>query len=153
MSRFYALLLLAWHLVIHLIQKLTFVYDPGGLELFRENFDRDGLYSLTARERELLSDWQRCIGCGLCEAACPALSIIPKNRHAGPRYLAMGSMRDLSESGVALDSAESLEACDGDELEEVCPVDIPLGDLAEFIKRVGRAEREMKEGSAEGDSA
>lgn len=144
MSRLYAVVLLGWHFLLHYLKKITFLYDPGGLEQFRDNFDAEGLYSLDERERGLLDEWQRCIGCGLCEAACSELSAIPDQRHTGPRYVAMSSMRDLSESDLAIPSADALADCDCDELEEVCPVDIPVCDLAEFLHEVGEQEAEIR---------
>ncbi|MFB6372418.1 MAG: hypothetical protein ABEN55_04780 [Bradymonadaceae bacterium] len=138
MSRLHALVLLGWHFILHYLKKITFLYDPGGLDQFRENFDEEGLASLSEREREALTQWERCIGCGLCEAACSDLSVIPENRHAGPRFVAMAAMRDLSEAEEALPSAEALEECDCEELEQVCPVDIPIGDVAEFLERMAR---------------
>jgi len=138
LNRLHALVLLGWHFLLHYLKKVTFLYDPGGLDQFRENFDEEGLGSLSDDERDALRQWERCIGCGLCEAACSELSVIPDNRHAGPRYVAMCSMRDLSEADDALPSAEALEACDCEELEEVCPVDIPICDIASFLERFAR---------------
>ncbi len=137
MRRLHALVLLGWHFLLHYLAKFLLVYDPGGLEQFRDNFEQEGLHSLDNEERELMADWQRCIGCGLCEAACSDLSVIPEGRHEIPSYLAMGSMRDLSTCEEAIPSAEALENCDPDELEGICPVDIPLVDLAEFLQRLG----------------
>lgn len=135
MNRIYATILLGWHFLLHYLKKLTLLYDPGGLEQFRENFEEEGLGSLSDEDRRALAQWQRCIGCGLCEAACPDLSFIPENRHAGPRYLAMAAMRDLSEPDLALPSTDVLENCDCDRAEAVCPVDIPIADIATFLRR------------------
>ena len=144
MSRLYALVLLGWHFILHYLKKLTLLYDPGGIEQFRENFASEGLASLDERERRLLSDWQRCIGCGLCEASCPELSAVPKGREVGPRYIALGASRDLSEAELAIPTAEAVESCDADELQRICPVDIPIVDLAAFLRRM--ADRESHAG-------
>ena len=138
MSRLHALVLLAWHFLLHYLKKATLLYDPGGLDQFRDNFDEEGLASLSAQERESLQQWERCIGCGLCEAACSDLSVIPDNRHAGPRFVAMCAMRDLSEADDALPSADALDVCDCEAVEEVCPVDIPICDIAAFLERMAR---------------
>jgi len=134
MSRLYSVLLLGWHFLLHYLRKVTFLYDPGGIEKFRENFDDEGLHSLDERERELLADWQRCIGCGLCEAASSELAVIPEQREKGPRYIALCSSRDLSETELAAPSADALADYDGDRLQSVCPVDIPVADLAAFLR-------------------
>lgn len=147
MNRVYAIILLGWHFVLHYLKKLTLLYDPGGIEQFRENFDEEGLGSLNDDERRVIHEWQRCIGCGLCEAACSELSVIPENRGAAPRYIALSSLRDLSESELAIPSAEALEEADCDELERICPVDIPICDIAEFLRRMGERERRPEESS------
>jgi len=138
-SRLYAIAILGWHFFLHYLQKLTFLYDPGGIEQFRENFDDEGLYSLDEDQREHLADWQRCIGCGLCEAECSELDVIPEQRHRGPRYVALASSRDLAASELSVPAAEAIENCDGDAVEAVCPVDIPVLDLAEFLCRTADA--------------
>jgi succinate dehydrogenase/fumarate reductase-like Fe-S protein len=133
----HAYALLAWHFFLHVLRKLFFVYRPGGIERVRDNFETEGIASLTARERQMIAKWQSCIGCGLCEAACADLSVIPDNRHMGPQLLAESALRDLTQAELAIPSAEALEACDRDELEQICPVDIPLCELAEFLHRLG----------------
>ena len=144
MSRLYAIVLLGWHFLLHYLKKLTLLYEPGGLEQFRDNFDEEGLASLSERERELLQQWQRCIGCGLCEAACSEMSVVPENRHLGPRYLALSSWRDLSESDLAVPSADALDEADCQAIESVCPVDIPVCELAGLVREM--AEREENRG-------
>jgi succinate dehydrogenase/fumarate reductase-like Fe-S protein len=134
----HAYALLAWHLLLHMLRKLFFLYRPGGIERVEQNFKDEGISSLTERERDLIAKWQSCIGCGLCEAACAELSAIPDNRHMGPQLLAQSAIRDLTQAKLAIPSAEALEACDCDELEEICPVDIPLCELAEFLQRIGQ---------------
>jgi ferredoxin len=133
MRRAYAMVLLGWHLLLHVLKKVTFLYDPGGIDAFRHAFDADGLGSLTARESDLLAEWRRCIGCGLCEAATPELHFIPARRRQGPSYLAMSASRDLSELEWARDAADAVEVLDRDSLRDICPVDIDLVELAEFV--------------------
>ncbi|QDG54445.1 hypothetical protein FIV42_27980 [Persicimonas caeni] len=144
MRKLHAYILLAWHLLLHLTKKFLFLYRPGGIDRVKDNFETEGLTPLSAREREMIAKWQSCIGCGLCEAACAELSVIPENRHVGPQLLAESSMRDLSQAELAIPSAEAIEACGCDELEEICPVDIPLCDLAEFLHRLGNETRSAR---------
>lgn len=137
MKSIHAYLLLAWHFLLHVLRKLFFIYRPGGIERVKENFETEGITSLTERERQMMAKWQSCIGCGLCEAVCAELSVIPDNRHMGPQMLAESALRDLTQAELAIPSAEALEACDCDELAGICPVDIPLCELAEFLQRLG----------------
>lgn len=53
-------------------------------------------------------------------------------------------MRDLSQAELALPSADVIELYDCDELEEICPVDIPLYELAEFLHRLGKETRSAR---------
>ncbi len=141
MKKFHAYLLLGWHFLLHVLSKLFMVYRPGGIERFTANFGPEGLSPVTERERQMLAKWQSCIGCGLCEAVCAELATIPGNRLMGPQLLAESGMRDLSEAELALPSAEALEQCDCAELEAICPVGIPLCELAEFLVRLGEEAR------------
>lgn len=144
MNRLYAVVLLGWHFLLHYLKKVSFLYDPGGIDQFRENFDDEGLSSLTERERRHISEWQRCIGCGLCEAACSEASVIPEQRRSGPRYLAMSSSRDLSESDLAVPSDEAIERLEEVDIERICPVDIPVGEIAKFLRRVGERQHRRR---------
>lgn len=146
MKRLHAIVLLGWHFLLHYLSKITFLYDPGGLEQFRENFDDDGLRSLDEESRRKLADWQKCIGCGYCEAACPELKAIPENRHRGPALMAESSIRDLSETELAAVDADAIESCDFERLERVCPTDVPIRDIAEFLAETDRP-RSLPEGA------
>lgn len=139
MKKVHAYILLGWHFLLHVLRKLFFVYRPGGIERFEQNFEPEGLVPVDDRERQMLTKWQSCIGCGLCEAVCPELGVIPENRHMGPQALAESGMRDLSRAELALPSREAIAECDYDELEAICPADIPIGELAEFLARLGQA--------------
>jgi succinate dehydrogenase/fumarate reductase-like Fe-S protein len=141
----HAYALLAWHFLLHVLKKIFFLYRPGGIERVRENFENDGIASLTERERQMMAKWQSCIGCGLCEAACAEMSVIPENRHMGPQLLAESALRDLTQAELSIPSTRAINACDCDELEAICPVDIPLCELAEFLHRLGKETRSARE--------
>jgi succinate dehydrogenase/fumarate reductase-like Fe-S protein len=134
MSRVRAYALLAWHLVMHLLQKLTLLYAPGGIEQYRQNFLPEGLVALTPEERERLAACHRCTGCGLCEAAASEFSLITRRRHAGPRYAAQSLLRDLSESRAAREAIDALAEADLEELDAICPADVPLSRIVEILE-------------------
>lgn len=140
--------LLAWHFFLHMLKKITFLYDRGGMERFRGHFDREGLAPISSDERQLLARWQSCIGCGLCEAVSDELAVIPEQRHMGPALLAQSGVRDLSISDLALPSADAIDELDCDELRGICPVDIPLCELADFLARIGHETHDARSGGA-----
>lgn len=140
MKKFHAYLYLGWHFLLHVLRKVTFTYRAGGIARVRENFEPEGITPLTEAERDLLHEWQRCIGCGFCEAVSPELSLIPENAHQahlfGPQFMAESAMRDLSHAELALPSAETIARLNAPALEGICPVGIPLVELAEFLMRL-----------------
>jgi succinate dehydrogenase/fumarate reductase-like Fe-S protein len=138
MSRVRAYALLAWHLLMHMLQKLTLLYTPGGIEQYRQNFLPEGLVALTPEERQHLAACHRCTGCGLCEAAASEFSLITRRRHGGPRYAAQSLIRDLSESERARASIEALSEADLDELDAICPADVPLSRIVEILESLAR---------------
>lgn len=140
LKKIHAYIYLGWHFWLHILSKIFFLYRPGGLERVNQNFEPEGLTPLTEDEREMMNSWQRCIGCGMCEAVCPELRVIPEyaknTRLMGPQLIAESAMRDLSRADLTLPSAEALAQVDDDRLEAICPVDIPLHSLAEFLIRL-----------------
>ena len=135
MSRVRAYTLLAWHLLMHLLQKLTLLYAPGGIEQYRQNFLPDGLVALTPEERESLASCHRCTGCGLCEAVASEFSLITRRRHGSPRYAAQSLIRDLSESERARESILDATALGrlGDPGEIADVVSFLASDRASFV--------------------
>lgn len=126
--------------VAHVASRVTLTYDRGGIGRFRQHFDPEGLIPLTERDRELHASWTRCTACGLCDLVCPELlAPIPEGRFSGPRLLATGAIRHLPELSRSVASATKLAECEGcDACQAICPEEIPLRDLAEFIQRIGR---------------
>lgn len=137
MRRLHAYALLGWHFLLHWLKKLFFVYRRGGIERVRDNFEKEGIIELGDAERDLLAQWQSCIGCGLCEAVCPDLHTIVEQRQVGPSLLAQAHVRDLSNADLSLPAADVVSDCDRGHLQTICPVDIPLADLTDFLIRVG----------------
>jgi len=134
-----SMFLLGTGFLAHVASRMTFTYDPGGIKRFRQNFDSDGLIPMTERDRELHASWTRCTACGLCDLVCPdLLAPIPRGRFTGPRMVASGILRDLPNFSVTCGDAHKLMACDTcRECEAICPVELPLRELAEFIVRIG----------------
>ncbi len=141
MSRIRAYTLLGWHLLLHLLQKLTLLYSPGGIERYRTNFLPEGLVGLTDEERADLAACHRCTGCGLCEAAAAEFEMITNRRHGGPRYVAQSLIRDLSESEDARRAVDSMSEADLAELDAICPADVPLSRIVEILEALASRSR------------
>lgn len=139
-----ALLLLGSNFFMHVVSRVTFTYDRGGERRFRANFDHQGLLSVDGRGRELLPAWQRCVACGLCDAVCPELlGGVAEGRFVGPQAVASGMVRDLSTQAHNAEELQALARCEGcTECEGMCPVGIPLRDLAGWLTELGVAARE-----------
>lgn len=143
MKKLHAYLYLGWHFLLHVLKKALFIYRPGGIERVEKNFAPDGITSLLKEERALLNQWQKCIGCGFCEAIAPELAVIPQHVHdaqlLGPQFLAESALRDITLTHLALPSAEAVAELNRQALQDICPVEIPLVELAEFLLRVDQA--------------
>lgn len=142
-------LLLGWNFLLHVLRKATFLYHPGGTARFRKNFDPERLFPLTEQERAMLPQWQACVACGLCEKVCPSLlSAVPEGRGVGPQMLASSLHREFPAMSLTWPDAQALTRCEGcHECEAICPVEVPLRDLAAFLVRAGQqAERQAKGG-------
>lgn len=134
-----SLLLLGWNFFLHLLRRATFTYRRGGAKQFRANFDPEHLLPVTPNDREMLPAWQSCIACGLCDKVCPdLLSIVQEGRGVAPQLIASGLHRDLTAYNLVFPDASYLASCNEcSDCEDICPVDIPLQSLAEFIVRAG----------------
>ena len=134
MKRLHALVLLGWHFCLHILKKLTLLYRPGGLEQLEENFSDDRLRRLTASQRQSLANWQHCIGCGLCDRIEPTKPLDAARRAPRPSHLARAGIRDLSNlHHLESTAAVIAEHYDGSDFERVCPQDIDIVEIAEFI--------------------
>lgn len=123
--------LLGWQFLLHLLSRLTFTYRRRGAARFHENFAPEHLLPLTPEDRQMLPLWQSCIVCGLCDAVCPEL--------LSPELIATGMLGDLTKLGLVTQEASALTRCEGcSDCEAICPVGLPLRDLAAFIVRMGQ---------------
>jgi ferredoxin len=125
---------------IHYLRRVLFLYRPGGAKRFLANYSADRLPPFTAEEHELIPIWQRCTGCGLCEAACP-IDVAPINQGRLTYFaLASSTWRDPTIAHALAENMGDLAVCEPCAVcEEVCPEEIPLRKLARFVVRIGAA--------------
>jgi succinate dehydrogenase/fumarate reductase-like Fe-S protein len=133
-KRIFALLSLAWRLLVHLA---CAPFRRTGLPKFRENYEADGIFALDAEERAVFETFSRCIGCGLCDARCAALDLAGR---LSPSALAMTESRSLPDLDATTAHAGRYLDCTNCELcEAACPTGVPLRRLAAFVVAHGRA--------------
>lgn len=136
MARFRALVLLGWHFILHWLSKLFFLYRRGGIERFRANYDADHLLPIATEDRPSMPDWQGCIGCGLCDALCPATPAILRHAGATPQFLMTAGSRDTSALVAAREEVTALLGCDACKAcEDACPAGVPIRDVLGWIHR------------------
>jgi succinate dehydrogenase/fumarate reductase-like Fe-S protein len=136
----YAYLLLALQAVVHYLRLLVRAVLRGGLPrgiaLYNRNYLPDGLVPLAAGEVERLPAYERCAVCGLCDAACPLVPDAAAQVFPGPSFLASCLSRSLPQFHAAADYLAYFDRCgECRACEEVCPEDLPLREIAAFVRR------------------
>jgi succinate dehydrogenase/fumarate reductase-like Fe-S protein len=108
----------------------------GGLELFRENYDADGLRPLTEHERDRLPHFATCLNCGLCLAACALLGRPEQELSGPPDLIAQCYSRAPHQSWAAAGEAAAFAACAPcGACEAICPAGVPLREIAAYVAR------------------
>lgn len=115
----------------------------GGLYKFWRNYREDRLFALTAGERESYPKFSGCTGCGLCDAVCEKLDKASLARFPGPSAIALSYSRSLPDLWAASESVEHLTECrECRKCEAICPTEVPVVDIIEFIKRQAGTEQD-----------
>ncbi|MFO1463200.1 MAG: 4Fe-4S binding protein [bacterium] len=129
MRAFWAKLNLAWSLLLHFLQK---PFRQTGYPAFREHYRADRLVPLSSLDKDWLERFSRCLNCGLCDAACPALGTLPREVFPGPSYLVTTLTRatpDFWAAGVDTSLCEGCRHC-----ASVCPNRVPVKEALEFLE-------------------
>jgi peptide/nickel transport system substrate-binding protein len=135
-NRIVALALLAAQLVVHVVRSLW--RRRRGEEVFRENFEPEGLLGLSAQEGVLLARGQQCTGCRACDVVCPGLEATTGAR-IGPAQIVSTYVRDMStfadlapHVGTVAAQCAGCRAC-----EAACPEAVPIMDLVGLLEGYG----------------
>ncbi len=99
----------------------------------------EGYVPLTAEERAVFPSFTRCVSCGLCALACPALREAPAAAWAEAWTFVVGPSRLLERARLAAASLEPCARCAA--CAAVCPTGVPIPRLAALIERLASAAR------------
>ncbi len=141
MSRLVSYLNLALRFNQHLLRK-AFTPGGGGRERFLASYGDEGLFPLDADQRARMPAFSGCIGCGLCDTACPTLAAAHRQLWAGPSDLASALHRSLPDFSLLGPQLALFAACgDCRACEQLCPQGVPLRELAAAISALAARAR------------
>lgn len=134
--------LLAWanlgyRMAAHMLALPFRALRPGrGAARFRAAVVPEGSLPLSAPERAEFPAFMRCINCGLCSLACPALGEAPADAWVEAWTLVVGPSRVLDRAALAALSAGPCARCDA--CAAVCPTEVPIPRLAALVGALAR---------------
>lgn len=134
--RLAAWLNLAYHFWKHVLTRLWLRPFRAGrdLERFLGAVQPEGYVAMAAADREAFPDFMRCIHCGLCSIACPALRAAPHSAWQETWTFVAGPSRSLDRAHLAAAAAEPCARCDI--CTDVCPTNVPIARLAAMVTRL-----------------
>jgi succinate dehydrogenase/fumarate reductase-like Fe-S protein len=101
---------------------------------FLDAVEPEGYTPLTPADRELLPDTMRCINCGLCSLACPALLQAPASAWAEAWTFVAGPSRSIDRARIVAVGLTPCTTC-GD-CAAACPTGVPIPHLAALVRRM-----------------
>lgn len=130
--RLRALFLLALALVTSLFRRLW--SRRGSYDAFRRNYDSDGLPPVTEAERDAMSEFGRCIACGVCDRGEGERIARSGGAYRGVMALVLSASRSMPDYraaayGLSFVPADVLRSKD-----EVCPAQVPISRIADFVR-------------------
>ncbi len=131
MKRLHALANLGLHFAWHLVRAIGALFGaarPDGAA-FRRQFAPEGIFPLTLEEDAAMPRHQACIACGLCDMGAGPAGF---SRY-GREVIAAGFARALPT--LPIPQADLERAADRPEAAALCPLGVPLRDLALFVSR------------------
>ncbi|HEX6277946.1 MAG TPA: hypothetical protein VFZ53_33110 [Polyangiaceae bacterium] len=131
-GRLKALLLLAFAFIKTLLLR-PFKWNQSGVALFRENYDADGLPPVTPDERAMMTSFQRCVTCGLCDRGEGERMARSGGAYRGVMGLVVAGSRSMPDFRAAAYGFGFVPEDVLREKERICPVGIPFRRVARFV--------------------
>jgi hypothetical protein len=131
--RIKAILLLLWALLGALLRR-AFRRKEDGIANFRRNYDADRLPPVTEQERRDLSEFGRCIACGLCDRGEGERIARSGGAYRGVMSLVLAASRSMPDFQAAATSFVHVSDAVLAEKEAICPTRVPMRTLARFVR-------------------
>src|SRR5688500_4757476 len=125
LGRLKALLLLALSLLRTALGR-AFRGGGTGIRAFRENYDADGLPPVTLEERLAMTNFQRCIACGLCDRGEAERIASSGGAYRGVMALMLSGSRSMPDFRAAAYSFSFVPDVVLAEKERICPTSVPM---------------------------
>lgn len=139
--RIVAWLNLAYHFWKHVLTRLWLRPFRRGrdLERFTAAVRPEGYLPVLPAERDAFPAMMRCIHCGLCAIACPAIREAPHSAWDETWTFVAGPSRSIDRAVLAAASTEPCTRCDV--CTAVCPTGVPITQLAAMVTRLAESAR------------
>jgi len=131
-GRLKALLLLALAFIKTLLLR-PFTTGHDGVARFRENYDPDGLPPVTPDERAIMTRFERCVVCGLCDRGEGERMARSGGAYRGVMALVVAGSRSMPDFRAAAYGFGFVPEEVLLDKERICPVRIPFRRIAKFV--------------------
>ncbi|NJD10063.1 MAG: hypothetical protein FIB01_06300 [Gemmatimonadetes bacterium] len=139
--RLLAWLNLAYHFWKHVLTRWWLRPFRRGRDLrrFRAQVEPEGYLPLPFADRAQFPDFMRCIHCGLCALACPALRAAPVTAWVEAWTFVAGPSRSLDRVALVARAAAPCARCAV--CPAICPTGVPIDRLAVMIEGLAAGAR------------
>jgi succinate dehydrogenase/fumarate reductase-like Fe-S protein len=138
-----SLLRLGWYFGKRLIARLFF--RQHGLARFEAQYGSEGLFALAPEEREAVASLSKCIACGICDASFGPYHGIARSSLRGPSDLVLAQSRSLPDWDALAPALAQLERGRVEEIEALCPAQVPFERVLRVAKKRAEALRAARE--------
>ena len=119
------------------------VNRSAGVLRYLDIYRTERLLPYSPADSQLISDLERCLGCGNCLAACPVVGALAEHPYPGPRAVGMSLSRSVPDFWTAGGLAGFCTTCMA--CQEACPGDVPIY-RAVLMLRAKNFEQKVLEG-------